>query len=220
MVLIDSREHAKRGIRIVEGRRTTLSAPAQLAVLFQIQRMEDEVRWDLQEWTDVTGYSRSTLKRVCDELTSLALCQAIAEGRHVFLSFENDRADLWRAALPYLDSPVRSRTRAKVQDQSIGLKEAGITALAEYTMIAAGRDKVYAMASAAFTAACKEGRVEEIPFASEEGILVECWKYAPRLLAQEGVGVVDRLSLYLSLVEERDERMQAALAELLEGMKW
>jgi len=32
--------------------------------------------------------------------------------------------------------------------------------------------------------------------------------------------LVDRLSLYLSMQDDRDERIQAALAELLEQVKW
>jgi hypothetical protein len=32
--------------------------------------------------------------------------------------------------------------------------------------------------------------------------------------------VVDRLSLYLSLVGTSDERVEAALGEILAGMKW
>lgn len=42
----------------------------------------------------------------------------------------------------------------------------------------------------------------------------------PALLCGEGARTVDPLSLYLSLRNDPDERVQAALKELLEAMQW
>ena len=47
---------------------------------------------------------------------------------------------------------------------------------------------------------------------------IELWKYAPALFAQDGT--VDRLSLYLSLKDSADERVQSALDVLLGEMEW
>jgi len=49
-------------------------------------------------------------------------------------------------------------------------------------------------------------------------ITVEVWSYDPLILA--GDDFVDRLSLYLSLRETSDERIEAALNELLETLPW
>lgn len=47
---------------------------------------------------------------------------------------------------------------------------------------------------------------------------LECWTYDPARLAKGGP--VDRLSLYLSLQDSHDERVQKELKAMLEGMKW
>ena len=47
---------------------------------------------------------------------------------------------------------------------------------------------------------------------------IEIWKYAPELLAKDGV--VDRLSLYLSLKDSEDERIQIELEHLIDNMQW
>ena len=47
---------------------------------------------------------------------------------------------------------------------------------------------------------------------------IELWKYAPAHFAQDGT--VDRLSLYLSLKDSADERVQSALDVLLGEMEW
>jgi hypothetical protein len=49
-------------------------------------------------------------------------------------------------------------------------------------------------------------------------LLVEAWRYAPQLFAKDGC--VDKLSLFLSLRDMADERVQAALNKMLEEMTW
>jgi hypothetical protein len=56
------------------------------------------------------------------------------------------------------------------------------------------------------------------PSRDEADAAVELWVYDPCILA--AAGRADRLSLYLSLHDEQDERVQAALAELLKGVEW
>ena len=44
------------------------------------------------------------------------------------------------------------------------------------------------------------------------------WNYPPRLLGDGNA--VDQISLYLSLRDDTDERIQQALEELLEEIRW
>ena len=48
--------------------------------------------------------------------------------------------------------------------------------------------------------------------------IVEIWKYSPSLLS--GNGVVDRLSLYLCMKDNSDERIQIESDTLIDDMKW
>ena len=47
---------------------------------------------------------------------------------------------------------------------------------------------------------------------------ISVWSYAPSLLAKGNA--VDRLSLYLSLKESQDERIEAALEEMMRELQW
>jgi len=51
-----------------------------------------------------------------------------------------------------------------------------------------------------------------------EQLELETWSYDPRQLSAGPA--VDRLSLYLSLEDRRDERVEQAADMLLEDMKW
>jgi len=50
-------------------------------------------------------------------------------------------------------------------------------------------------------------------------VVIQRWRYSPAILADDR-RTVDRLSLYLSLRDSADERIQSALSRMLEGVKW
>ena len=68
-------------------------------------------------------------------------------------------------------------------------------------------------------AAFEAGKISENGGGSESGALIEIWSYAPSVLSSEGE-TVDRLSLYLTLRNSPDERVQGELATMMEGMQW
>ena len=51
-----------------------------------------------------------------------------------------------------------------------------------------------------------------------EAIEVEIWTYNPKLLAKGDV--VDRFSLFLSLRDSKNERVEQALEQLMEAAEW
>ena len=57
-----------------------------------------------------------------------------------------------------------------------------------------------------------------LPYADNDTCQVELWSYDPCLLAQNDTA--DRLSLYLSLKADSDERVVAALEEMMKEMVW
>jgi hypothetical protein len=219
MALIDLRENAKGGQKVPQQARETLSAPAQLLVLYHLQTKKDTDEWPLITWGKVLGYSRSTINRVHKELSNASLCRPVSSGRNVLLRFPRPRRELWELAIPYLGSPVRRRSRVRIEDASVQLFDAGMTALAALTAIAAGRERVCAMSSTAFEAACEDRKLLQTLHSDEETTVIERWRYAPAVLSPDG-RTIDRLSLYLSLMTDQNERVQAALAELLEGIPW
>ncbi len=218
LALIDLRESPRRG-RGVETKQETLSAPAQALVLFKIQRKENNEPWPLSRWGHVLGYSRSTMTRVYRELSSASICVPTSKGRYALLTFTETSRDLWQKSMPFLKSPVRTRERAKVLDRTIHLYDAGLTALSRVTMLMDTRESVKAMSSAAYRTACEEKRIEPAAYPDDDTVQIERWTYSPGLLSPDGI-TVDRLSLYLSLRDELDERVQVSLKQLLKEVEW
>jgi hypothetical protein len=79
--MIDLREKSP-GRPVIDGlRHGALSAPAQVLLLFHLQKKLDSGGWQLNRWADALGYSRMTLSRVYRELASADLCDSSGKGR-------------------------------------------------------------------------------------------------------------------------------------------
>lgn len=163
------------------------------------------------------GYTAMTMSRALDEIEAHDLGRVIREGRERRLDFPEGRVPLWEKAEGLLRDPVRETVRIRRHDLPIEAGWwAGETALACRSMLAAPREPVLALGRDAWKPLA--GKVERIPVPEVDTCQVQVWRYDPGLLARKEV--VDPFSLYLSLREEQDERVQMALEELMEVETW
>src|SRR5690606_1390618 len=110
-------------------------------------------------------------------------------------------------------SPVQRRVFVEGL-QEIPEVTAGLSALAEKTMLNAPPRQIRAVTSKELKDLRKDKDFRVVP-ESAYGLAtleLEVWRYDPRLLGEKGV--VDPLSLYLSLVDTDDERVEGALNDL------
>jgi hypothetical protein len=166
------------------------------------------------------NYSRMTLSRAVDQLTSLSLiAPAKSELQWSTYAFNASPAEVFSKAKQYLRSPVRKKigiTRNAIRSAP-GVFLAGETALAQYTMLAEPKQAVWGMTKKVFTdmLALEAFKIAESVDTIEE--CVEIWAY-PSL--DERHHIADEASLLLSLEDNPDERIQIALDELKEKVTW
>lgn len=217
--LIDLRESTRARLPVSDNSVEPLSASAQVLLLYYLQKME-VADWPLNRWAEVLPYSAMTISRACQELAAAGLCDPEKRGRQVILRLNPDRRALWNKSQPRMRTPVMRATPVRVLAvNSLRLFDSGPTALSRLTMLAADSRPVQAISDPAYRAAREERKIEEQPFAESGMVMLERWRYAPALLSPDGQ-MVDRLSLYLSLRDDPDERVQGALEDMLEGVKW
>lgn len=85
-------------------------------------------------------------------------------------------------------------------------------------MLAETNLTAFAFSVAEWKVRLQQDKILQLTLPEPGGLEIEIWKYTPTQFAYEGK--VDRLSLYLSLKNSGDERVQSALDALLEGMEW
>lgn len=164
------------------------------------------------------GYSAMTMTRAFDELETAGIGEHSVQGKERHLHFAESGKPLWQKMFPYLNTPVRKRLYVVSSIQPRGGSLAGQSALARHTLLSESKIQVFAFSPYEWKTQMQQGDFLEIAAPEPGAFEIELWKYAPAHFAQDKT--VDRLSLYLSLKDSADERVQSALDVLLGEMEW
>lgn len=217
--LIDSREQTQRS-STEQDAADVLSAPAQVLILYQLLGISYTEEWPLKQWAEVLSYSPMSISRAWKELAGNDLCSAHEDGRALLLRFPESNRKTWNRALHVLHDPVRHRVAATIDDPDFHrMRKAGITALAERTLISEFGRVTIAMANRDWNAALDKGIARKASRFDETSMLIEAWRYDPAILSPKQE-IVDPLSLYLSLRDDPDERIQGALEDMIDEFQW
>lgn len=199
---------------------TKLLPSAQVLLLYRLLYPYDKEYETLtfQELAKKFRYSAMGITKAVDNLKRLQLCEV--EGtKEKALSFNrfSSNHELWHEAEPYLINPVQSKVYVDEKPDKRGLLRANTSALPEYTAMNPDKIEYYAIENYQYRALLGSNRLKNSNF-YEGPICLEVWKYNPEVLTNvpdHGMAV-DPLSLYLSLREEQDERIEMALEEMLD----
>lgn len=214
MAMIDLRERFSTPKALPRKR---LTPAAQCLILYHLQR-EPLEHLPLREIAIKIGYSPIMLTKVKNELETAGLCNASRQGRSISLAFKLKGRHLWDRAQPLLSSPARKACWLEWDRPGDPTLAAGITALSQLTELSDDRLPTCAMLSATLQAGLDSGIYRECQGAEEASLCMESWSYDPRLLANDHR--VDPLSLYLSLRDSPDERVQLQLETLIAEIQW
>lgn len=203
--------------RAAEQRR--LSPSAQAALLYAL------LHPDLTESTPtkmaaVLGYTSMAMVRAFDQLEAAALIHTNRVDRQRVLTLAGSRLEIWDRVQPLLASPVAKRIwiSAKTDALRDAGQLSGITGLARYSSLAPTGIPIRALAASEVSRLDARHAFTPVEANDDADLEIEVWKYSPHLLS-EGEAV-DRLSLYLDLREDEDERVQSALEEMMRGVRW
>lgn len=126
------------------------------------------------------------------------------------VKFLYEGKDLWEKSLPLMTSPIERIIYSDIMvEDSV---YAGETAMGYYTMLAEPT-----MPTIAINKKCAKDNsgIFDKNFGDYK---VEVWKYSPKILSNNEY--VDPLSLYLSLKDNNDERVQIECDNLIKEIKW
>ena len=211
---IDLREHFRK----VRSAPITFSPSTQAVVLHELLYGKGE-SYTPSGMASRLGYTVMTLTRAFDELEAASLGEVVKEGRELVLRFGDTGKALWEKAQQFLRSPVKRRSYIRPPRTKVPHWVAGLTALARYSMLAPPARPVYALTYEDWKSLKQHDDLAEMAIPIDPDVWeIEVWSYSPRLFAEDEK--VDRLSLYLSLRDSQDERVESALEEMLEAVAW
>jgi DNA-binding MarR family transcriptional regulator len=163
---------------------------------------------NLKEIAAHLDYTAMTVTRAVRELEAAHVCTTRG-GREKIVAFDSTNREVWERAKPYMKNPVQKELKGVNTRDTEKWTVAGINALAAYTNLDSGYDNTFAVKREEYT------KQEQTALAAEPGdATVQLWHYDPAVLAKDGIA--DPFSVYLSLKNHEDERVQIALEEMME----
>lgn len=196
-----------------------LSPATQALLLWHLLNDPAKDHWHPGDAGVALGYTPMTVSRAVRELQAFGLTELVTVGRSKWLHMPRTKAETWAQAKPYLRSPVKRVvwSRESIPRRRSDIRRAGLSALAHLTMLAEPPTPCWAMTLSQWNEALEAG-VKELPQPLPGAREWQVWSYSPAMAAN--AKTVDLLSLWLSLKDEPDERVQMALDELQDAFVW
>lgn len=155
-------------------------------------------------------FSAMTLSRAVKQLEMTDLFLVYKDGVNKVIESKYSHKELFECIQHYLLTPVRQvgyMNQSLVTDYMV---LAGETALSEMSMLNPSRLRTYAVYEKDFD---KTQLIDEL-IDPEVQVKVEIWAYDPQLFTH--TNIADTLSIVLSLKENKDERIEEVLEDILE----
>jgi hypothetical protein len=204
----------------------TLLPSAQFLIIYHIIHRNQQ--WKLEEHpfkeiAQKTGYTPMAITNAIENLKHHELVDVEGE-KEKFIRFRHERHELWDIAQQQnlLVNPVIKTVYIDEKPNDLFLLHSNATAMPEYTDLNPGRQEYFAIERTVFYGLQKSNALVN-PNDYEGRYALEVWKYNPLALV-DGLPndrtVVDPLSLYLSVKDSRDERIEMALDQIIEKFIW
>jgi hypothetical protein len=152
------------------------------------------------------------------ELEQNHLCETVRKGKEQRITFKGAGKVLWEAGLPLLRSPITKTIFVTWACPLSDAKRAGISALAKRSQLDEDPMPVFALPEKRIRQGLEQGHFNGCTDRYGADAQLEVWRYDPASLSHGPD--VDPLSLFLCLRKNPDERVQAALAVMMEDIPW
>jgi hypothetical protein len=204
-------------VRVKEKRKkpVKLIPPAQYLLLFYLSENKGHKKFTIRELEKIFPfYNYLAISRAIINLENLQLCKVEKDGigtKHIY--FEYSKAELWEKSQKHVSSPVKKILYSDGMPDGI-FRVSGINALSHYSRLNPEPYDTVAIWDRLFSES-------SVPCNEIEGLYkIEVWKYPTFMPEQSGSKIVDKLSLYLSMKDDPDARIEKELEELIKNMPW
>lgn len=204
----------------------SLMPSSQFLLLYHIIHRHNNWKIEEHSFKEIAkklDYTPMAVSYAVDDLKKHDLLEVFGE-KEKFIKFNLERSELWYTAQQQniLESPVLKTVFVDELPSNVFMLKANASALPEYTSLNPSTQKYYAIEKSAFYFLQKNNGL--LNANDREGkFAIEVWKYNPVTLLDEfpvDNAVVDPLSLYLSLKDSTDERVEMGLEQIIEKIIW
>jgi len=194
---------------------TKLIPAAQYILLYYLLDNNKTPKYTLRDLeANLSCYNYLAISRALINLENLQLCKVIKSNTGTKnIIFESSKDELWKQSQKYLSSPVKKILYSDNKpDDNFSIS--GINALSHYSRLNPEPNDTVAIWDRKFSESSES--YNEI-----EGLFkIEIWKYPTVMPNQPDSKFVDKLSLYLSMKDDPDARVEKELEKLIINIIW
>ena len=202
--------------------------PATQAVIIYALTHKLGCRFIPSELAQELHYTVMTMSRALRELETNGIGKIVQKGRERELIFTKDSQGLWELVRPFMRNPIKktvwihTNTELDATIQNVGVIS-GLAALSHYSMLQPPQLPTYSIGIEIWKNLLNSNMVTEHTvnkFSSLENLdfSLEIWSYNPKLFAKDNF--TDPFSLYLSLKDNPDDRVQITLEQMMRQIEW
>ena len=183
---------------------------AQLLLLFYIYHGCGEL--STSDATQKLELTATSISRASRQLQEMGLIKTEKRGVQKIIYSDKTPEEMFETAKQSMCNPIKRTIFVPKKMIKETLLISGYSALSEYSMLNPSQIQYYAADSIAQWEKMASSDLQS----AEDQCAVELWRYDPRKLSKEKC--VDKLSLVLALSDDRDERIEEAVEELLRNV--
>ncbi|MCL9981191.1 MAG: MarR family transcriptional regulator [Bacteroidia bacterium] len=207
-------------------KKESLLPSAQFLLIYRIINRDEQWKLEGHSFKEIAlklGYTPMAVTNAIENLKIHNLIDVVGE-KEKFIRFRGELSEIWKTAYQQklLINPIIKTVYVDEKPKDLFLLQSNASALPEYTDLNPSKQEYFAIEKTVFYDLQK--RNEWVNLNEYEGrYALEVWKYNPLTLVNELPDkrtVVDPLSLYLSMMDNRDERIEMALDEILKKFIW
>jgi hypothetical protein len=192
-----------------------LTPVAQYMLLYYLLSDEPREEYTIKDLEQIMPYNYVALARAVTNLEDCKMCSTeIKDNTGIkYIQFGDLKRELWTKAQNYLSSPVKKVLYCDdIPEGNFSIS--GVNALSQYSHLNSEQYETRAIWDKLFNPTGAQ-------FNEVEGFYkIEIWKYPTNMPFLLNHNVVDKLSLYLSMKDEPDARIEKELEIMIEEMKW
>jgi hypothetical protein len=219
-ILIDLNETITQNRKM--GKKETLLPSAQVIILYRIlqkNKSQNIGELSFKQLAGILHYTPMVITNAVNNLKYHEICTTVGE-KEKYIRFNLEIPEMWNdlEKRNLLVNPVLKKIFTDEKPGGVKMVRSNFSALPDYSDMNPGNQEFYALDKTVFYSLKKNNALVN---ANEyEGrYCLEVWKYNPETLAGElpkDAPVVDPVSLYLSLKDSHDERIEMALEQIME----
>ncbi len=196
-----------------------LTPVAQYLLLYHLQ-VESLENLSAREIAPLVPYSYESITLGLTCLVDVGLCQMQRCGqRSKNVHFPLKGMELWLESQAYVSSPVIKRIYSDAIHTERQFPTCGINALAHYGRLNPDGERLIVMTTREYNSMKKAAVFENLNF-YDGNVMIEVWKYPVIAPIGNNSQYVDPLSLALSLVEDKDPRVEKEVECLIKNIMW